>query len=172
MPIRNESNLSAKDVTTWREACRGNFLSFDDIESDTVVTIEKVTSAEVQNLKDYSWEEKTLVYFLEFPETPIILNATNAKTLKGLFGAGKPLKESVGKQITIWPDASVKVAGKAVGGLRIRNALPVSTKELPTIDPERFVKLVKSIQDGKFTKEKAYAKFTFTAEQEAELLKL
>ena len=122
MPIRNESNLSAKDVNTWREACRGNFLSFDDIESDTVVTIEKVTSAEVQNLKDYSWEEKTLVYFLEFPETPIIVNATNAKTLKGLFGAGKPLKESVGKQITIWPDASVKVAGKAVGGLRIRNA--------------------------------------------------
>jgi hypothetical protein len=60
-----------------------------------------------------------IAYFVE-PIKPLVLNATNSKTVKALAG-GSPFVEDW-KNITVelFIDATVKMKGETVGGVRVR----------------------------------------------------
>ena len=68
-----------------------------------------------------------IAYFKENIK-PLVLNATNSKTVKG-FAAGSPFVEDWNNiTVELYLDASVKMKGETVGGVRIRPTQPVKIK--------------------------------------------
>lgn len=87
--------------------------------SDLVLTITRVTRQEVLNPKT---NKKAMKVCLGFKETDklMVLNATNRDIIAKELGYGYKYPSWSGKQITLYVDPNVKVAGKKVGGIRIR----------------------------------------------------
>ena len=111
--------------THWKAiADKSEFLGKQHIdpENDLVVTIKWVEAAETYN--GHKKETARVMYFEEPEVRPMILNATNGKTIANLYGS--PYREDwVGKRIAIFVDPNVpNPSGGAPGGLRIRKYIP------------------------------------------------
>lgn len=99
------------------EMIESKYLKQSDVDTDTVVTIEKVGKANVAP-KGEEPEYKWLIRFTEFPK-PMVLNSTNIKRLAKAC-ASDDTDEWTGKQVVLYVDPDVEFAGNVVGGLRIR----------------------------------------------------
>jgi hypothetical protein len=99
------------------EMIESKYLKQSDVDSDTVVTVEKVGKANVAP-KGEEAEYKWLIRFKEFPK-PMVLNSTNIKRLAKACGS-EDTDEWTGKQAVLFVDPDVEFAGNVVGGLRIR----------------------------------------------------
>lgn len=76
-----------------------------------------------------------IAYFVEQIK-PLVLNATNSKTVKS-FCKGSPFVEDwKNVRVTLWADASVKLMGDIVGGIRIREYQPLPPK--PFFEENKF----------------------------------
>jgi len=74
-----------------------------------------------------------IAYFVE-PIKPLVLNATNSKTVRG-FNQNSPFVEDWGNTlIELYIDTNVKMKGEIVGGVRIKPKQPAITK--PEITPD------------------------------------
>lgn len=96
---------------------------------------------------------------------PLILNATNSKTIAKLYGPY--IEDWAGKQITLFA-STAKLAGDTVECLRIRPR--VADPVAKPITAARLEKAIAAIKAGTFTTDKLRTAFSLNAAQEAYLL--
>lgn len=116
---------------------------------------------------------KTDGYFLDFEESvkPMVINSINRKTITDIVKIQKSLDSAsarnignwIGVQIELSFDSSIKMMGKVVGGIRVRNTQLIKQKQ--PITPERFAKALDAIKAGKFDKDKLVNDYVLTEEQ-------
>jgi len=126
--------MKTQDVS-YRKAYKSDHLGVVDLEE----MIENKQSL-VVTIKEVWFEEGCVVagnkgnhniaYFVEAIK-PLVLNATNAQTIRRLCNGGANLNTwKMPVQVELFIDATVKMKGQIVGGVRIRKALNVA----PIID--------------------------------------
>lgn len=110
--------------THWKKLGDPNFLGgydFDEGEVKTL-TIAGVENKEAFNPGDKKKETVRACIFKENVK-PLILNATNSKTLSRLYKSDY-IEDWIGRKFNIHFDPTVKVGREVVGGLRILPTLP------------------------------------------------
>ena len=125
------------DKTHYRKAFDSPYLSSADIVEPTVLTVRcvKLDTDRTKKTKD----KFNTAYFVEKeirpgePLKPMILNATNSKTMKGLTGSAF-IDDWENVRITVYVDHNVKFGKENVEGLRISPQAPVSRR---VITPEQ-----------------------------------
>ena len=121
--------------THYRKAFDSPYLSSADIVEPTVLTIARVTLEKDKTKK--SGDIFNTAYFEERELRPgeklkpMILNATNSKTMKGITGSPF-LEDWSGVKVTVFVDKNVRFGKESVEGLRISPARV--TKPLLTPD--------------------------------------
>jgi hypothetical protein len=153
-------------LTHWKKLTNPDYLGayelMDGSEKgkDMVVTIDRVVRQMIAGA-DGKKEECTVCYLKECK--PMILNATNQKTIQKLFNS--PFIEKwAGGRMTLYV-AKVKAFGDVVDALRIRPTVP----QLPELSPthEKWNGAKQAITAGTTTVEAIRKSFTLTAANEA-----
>jgi hypothetical protein len=153
-------------LTHWKKLTNPDYLGayelMDGSEKgkDMVVTIDKVVRQMITGA-DGKKEECTVCYLKECK--PMILNATNQKTIQKLFNS--PFIEKwAGGRMTLYV-AKVKAFGDVVDALRIRPTVP----QLPELSPtsEHWSRAKQAIAAGTTTVDAIRKSFTLTAANEA-----
>lgn len=110
--------------TPWRTIILSNYLSRDDFDAGEVkdLTIQRAGRETVVDPTRNSKEECLVVHFEEHSK-PMIFNVTNARRIQKITGT-KMIEGWAGQRISVFFDESVKVAGKKVGGLRVKETPP------------------------------------------------
>lgn len=93
---------------------------------DLILTIKSAAKEEVKN--EDGKADKCLVLYFKEVEKGMVVNATNAKRIEGLYKTGI-VTEWVGKRIGLYVE-NVKAWGKVVPALRVREKAPSSDAEL------------------------------------------
>ncbi|HEY5851975.1 MAG TPA: hypothetical protein VIT62_14570 [Lysobacter sp.] len=115
------------DKTHYRKAFDSPYLSSADIVEPTTLTIKRVTLE-----KDRTKKTKELFNTAHFAEKdlrpgeplkPMILNATNSKTMKALTGSPY-IDDWADVRITVYVDKNVRFGNESVEGLRISPKAP------------------------------------------------
>ncbi len=156
------------DKTHYRKAFNSPYLSSADIVEPVVLTIDYV-KLEGDNTKK-SKDHFNTAYFVEKEIRkgeklkPMILNATNSRTMKNLTDSAF-IDDWSGTQITVYVDPHVRMMGENVEGLRISPERPDIRRALEegTTQWDNAVKAYK--RDGNLDKVKA--RVDVTVEQEA-----
>jgi len=143
-----------KQLTHYRKVFNSPYLSSADIVEPTVLTISKVTQEidKTQKTKDIFNTAYFQEKFIRDGEAlkPMILNATNSRTMKKLTDKDF-IEEWSNTVVTIYVDTNVKHMGTIVDGLRISTEPPITRKPdlIPDTDKwDRAIKVYK--EDGKF----------------------
>ncbi len=124
-------------MPTIHDLKKSKYLSRADVVTPILVTIKSYSEMNVAMEGD----EKEMRYVLHLAEQekPFILNSTNGQIVAQINGS-EDLDNWAGTKIVIYFDPNVPMAGKLVGGLRVRapknqpKILPKPT-EPPPIDP-------------------------------------
>ena len=122
------------DKTHFRKAFDSPYLSSADIVEPTVLTIDHVT-LEIDRTKKTKDSFNT-AHFVEREIRPgeklkpMILNASNSKTMRGLTGSAF-LEDWRSIQVTIYVDHNVRFGKETVEGLRISPHRPEKKKLTP-----------------------------------------
>ena len=127
------------DVTNYIKS-ESSFVTKDDIgQARPVLTISAVDLVEVDN-------QQRLVVMFAGKEKGLPLNKTNGQLLAGAYGTESG--NWIGQQVTLWVDATVMMAGKVVGGLRLTpsaaaapaapTAPPVAPPAAASVPPDEF----------------------------------
>ncbi|EBV4230949.1 hypothetical protein DOR27_16655 [Salmonella enterica subsp. enterica serovar Mikawasima] len=126
----------SEQKTHYRKAFDSPYLSSADIVEPTILTIARVAleSDKTKKTKDVFntayFEERELRPGEKLK--PMILNATNSKTLKGITGS--PFLEVWrGVKVTVFVDKNVRFGKESVEGLRISPARVIK----PSLTPEK-----------------------------------
>jgi hypothetical protein len=121
-----------KDKTHYRRAFDSPYLSSADIVEPTVLTV-KCVRLETDRTKKTKDSFNT-AYFVEKqirpgePLKPMILNATNSKTMKALTGSAF-IDDWNNVRITIYVDGAVRFGKETVEGLRISPHAPEAARK-------------------------------------------
>lgn len=107
-----------------------------------------------------------IAYFVE-PLKPLVLNATNSKTVKALAGGSPFVEDWKQVPVELYIDANVKMKGEVVGGVRIRGG--VAGKQILTKDMDGYNKAINYVKGGGSI-EDIKKKYTLTAEIETSIL--
>lgn len=98
------------------------YLKASDLDGDTTLTIEGVTT-ESMKTKDGKEEEKPVLLFAE--SKPMVMNVTNARAIATLYGDDTDTWG--GKQITLYT-AEVSAFGETTAAIRVRDAKAMQRK--------------------------------------------
>lgn len=112
--------------THWKKLTNPNYLGAYSIEDgrDLVLTIKYVREEQVIGT-DGKKDDCVVAYFYE--NKPMILNATNMKTITKLFGTPY-IEDWVGRKIQVGIE-KVKAFGDIVEALRVRKTIPKAADE-------------------------------------------
>lgn len=124
---------------------------------DLLVTIKKVVREIVTSAGGK--KEECTVCHLE-GQKPLILNATNGKTIAKLYGPY--IEDWAGKSIVLFA-STTKFGGEIVECIRIKPQAIASVKK--PLSDDRLTKAIESIKSGSFTSERLFAQFELTDEQ-------
>ena len=119
--------MSSETKTHFRKAFNSPYLSSADIVGHTILTIARV-SLDADKTKKTKDTFNT-AYFVEQEIRPgeklkpMILNATNSKTMHGLTGSHF-IEEWAGTKVMIYVDQNVKFGKEVMEGLRISPQAP------------------------------------------------
>lgn len=140
------------NLTHWKKLTNPDYLGAYALEpnQDLIVTIKSVAN-EVVTGADGKKETCSVMRFIENVK-PMVLNATNSKTISKLFKSPY-IEEWSGRKIQLYVETGVKAFGDVVDALRVRPFLPVE-KELICADCGKKIK-----SNGKSTAE-TLAKYT------------
>lgn len=143
--------MSNETKTHYRKVFDSPYLSSADIVEPTALTIDFVR-VEV----DHTKKTKDLFNTAHFVEKelrpgeklkPMILNATNSKTMKNLTGSAY-IDDWNGVRITVYVDPNVKFGRESVEGLRISSKMPEAPVDVGAlIEKVASCKLPESLQD-------------------------
>lgn len=122
----------AEKLTHWKKLTNPDYLGAYALEpdQDLVVTIKSVAN-ELVTSPDGKKETCMVMRFNENVK-PMVLNATNSKTIAKLFKTPY-IEEWAGRKIQLYIQTGVKAFGDVVDALRVRPFLPVE-KELKCAD--------------------------------------
>lgn len=159
--------------THYRKAFDSPYLSAADLVEPTVLTVARVqlerdkTKKTSDSFNTIYWTQKELRPGEELK--PMILNATNSKTMKNLTGTPF-IEEWAGTTVTVYVDQNVKFGRETVEGLRISTEKPRQTKpELLKANEKEWKNAVARYkQDGTFD---AIEKFRTVSDENKELIK-
>jgi len=129
-----------------------------DPGKDIVAQIDFVAIEEMHNPSDHTLENKPVVYF-KGDVKPLVLNKTNSKIIAKVLKAEK-VEDWAGQKIQLGLE-QVKAFGEITDAVRVR---PIAPRKNELTD-DRFQKMLKSIEDGKFTVKAAREKFDLTKAQ-------
>jgi hypothetical protein len=105
------------------------YLKKEDATNPLTVTIASVSTDNVAP-EGQPMEIKAVIHFTDQAIKPMVINATNTNIMVAMFSE---MTESwISKQVTIYNDPSVQYAGRVVGGLRIRMAIPTQPVPVQT----------------------------------------
>lgn len=112
----------AEKLTHWKKLNNPDYLGAYALDpgKDMVLTIKGVTNEMITGA-DGKKEECMVMRFAENVK-PLVLNATNAKTIESLFKTPY-IEKWAGRKIQLYSDR-VKAFGETVDAIRIRNYLP------------------------------------------------
>lgn len=117
-------------IDSWEKVIDPNFINAEllgSVGAEKVVTITDIEYAECYDEKTKSKVQKQSLFFNECK--PMVLNKTNAKTLKKLFSPDDDNpKNCIGKKVVLYVVA-LKVAGKPTTGIRIKEYSEVKCEE-------------------------------------------
>lgn len=141
------------EKTHYRKAFDSPYLSSADIVEPTVLTV-KCVRLEADRTKKTKDVFNT-AYFVEReirrgePLKPMILNATNSKTMRGLTGSAF-IDDWNNVRVMIYVDEKVRFGKETVEGLRISHIHPEERKRVLTPEMERAWSRAKEayIRDG------------------------
>lgn len=125
--------MSNENKTHYRKAFNSPYLSSADIVEPVVLTVKSVTLEDDKTKK--TKDHFNTVYFVETEIRrgeklkPMILNATNSRTMKNLTGSAF-IDDWAGTQITVYVDPNVRMMGETVEGLRISPEKPMVRHEI------------------------------------------
>ena len=131
-------NNTVKEKTHYRKAFNSPYLSSADIVEPVVLTIAQValSNDKTKKTKDMfntaSFVEKEIRS--GEPLKPMILNATNSRTMKNLTGSAF-IDDWAGCRITVYVDHNVRMMGDTVDGLRISTEPPMNKQIQPGTTP-------------------------------------
>lgn len=151
-----------EQLTHWKKTFNPDFLGAHDFQpkEEIVATIEGFNEAQ-EIVGSGGKKDVVTALFLEGYK-PLILNRTNAKLISKALKSPY-MEQWTGKAIQLYVQSGVKAFGDVVDAVRVRPVAPKAAK--PTLDTERFKKMLDSIDAGKFTSELAKEKFTLTPDQ-------
>ena len=128
--------MSEKEKTHYRKAFNSPYLSSADIVEPMVFTVKHVNLEKDKTKKTQDffntiyWLEKEIRPGEELK--PMILNATNSKTMKSLTGSPF-IEDWGGTPVTVYVDPHVRFGRDTVEGLRIATERPNTVK--PELKP-------------------------------------
>ena len=120
------------DKTHYRKVFKSDHLGVADLEdfleagSTLVFTIKHVKQeigVQVAGRKINA----NIAYFVE-PIKPLVLNATNSKTVKALSGGSPFVEDWNNILVKLYIDSNAKLKGETVGGVRVHPDAPRATK--------------------------------------------
>lgn len=151
--------------THWKKLVNPDYIGAYALPEgqDMTVTIESV-SREIVTSAGGKKDECTVARLVG--QKPMILNATNSKSIAKLYGPY--IEDWVGKHITLFA-STTRLSGETVECIRIRPKVSNAEPQKKPISSERLEKAIESIKSGDFTKEKLYARFELTDEQQDKL---
>ena len=157
--MKKSMNSNADSKTHWKQLMNPEFLGAYSLPEgeDLVVTIDLVENREIVGAQGKK-EICTVAHLAN--EKPMILNATNCKTLAKLFG--KHIEDWAGQPMTLYA-TTTKFGGDTVECLRIRAQTPVPVKQ--AINEERLSKAISKINSGAYTVAKLTALYQLTPTQ-------
>lgn len=127
--------------THYRKAFDSPYLSSADIVEPTVLTIQRVALEKDHTKK--TGDQFNTAYFVEKEIRPgeklkpMILNASNSKTLRGLTGSPF-IEDWQSVRVTIYVDSNVRFGKETVEGLRISPHAPAEKKAVLTPANEKM----------------------------------
>lgn len=147
--------MSSENKTHYRKVFKSDHLGSADLEdyvetgSNLIFTISHVKQeigAKVAGKKINA----NIAYFVEDVK-PLVLNATNSKIMKGLTGSCF-IENWQNIPVQLYIDASVKMKGETVGGVRINPNPPRIQKPVVTPENSRMWQNAKAayLRDGNF----------------------
>ncbi|WP_186157921.1 hypothetical protein [Burkholderia gladioli] len=150
---------NAQSKTHWKRLINPDYIGAYALnpDEDLTVTIDYVRREQISGA-DGKKEECTVAHLKG--HKPLILNATNSKSIHKLYGPY--IEDWEGKQITLYA-STTKAFGETVECLRIRPTVARPTR--PKIADDRLQQAIKSIKDGQYTTDQLFRKFDLTYEQ-------
>lgn len=154
--------------THWKKLTNPDYLGSYalDPDKDLIVTIKSVSN-EVVKGPDGKEEECIVARFIDGTK-PMILNATNCKTISQVYGTPY-IEDWCGKSIQIYI-AQVKAFGEVVDALRIRKKKPTVDKPALTTESKKLDSIIQKIRTGETTMETVRNYFTVSTEMEQYIL--
>ena len=144
--------MSNETKTHYRKAFDSPYLSSADIVEPTVLTVKRVT-LELDRTKKTKDLFNT-AHFIEReirkgePLKPMILNATNSKTLKALTNSAF-IDDWLNVRVTIYVDHNVRFGKETTEGLRISPHQPEEKRQLTPQSVKAWAKAVEAFKrDG------------------------
>lgn len=139
--------MDQRKLTPWREFFKSDHFSAWDLEEgeERVLTIASVGREQVMN-PGTSKKESCLVIGFKEKQKPMVLNATNCKTIHQITGE-KHVENWIGRRIQVYQSVT-KLRGEEVLCLRIRPAEPPATKPELTPEHEKWQGAINSIAAG------------------------
>ena len=135
--------METKTKTHYRKVMKSDHLGSADLEEmleegrSLVFTIDSVKQEYGTRVAGKKIDAN-IAYFKESIK-PLVLNATNAKVIKGF--AGTPFIELwKGIPIELYIDPTVRMKGEVVGGVRIKPVMPKIQKSKPVFTEANFEK--------------------------------
>lgn len=112
------------EKTHWKKLNNPDYLGAYALEpgKDLIATI-KTVRREMVTGQDGKKTECTVAHFQDKAIKPMILNATNCKTIQKLYKTPY-VEDWAGRSIQIYIDSNIRVAGETVEGLRVRAFVP------------------------------------------------
>ncbi|WP_293398557.1 hypothetical protein [Polaromonas sp.] len=158
------------EKTHYRKAFDSPYLSSADIVEPTILTVQRVSLE-----SDKTKKTKDLFNTAHFVEKelrpgeklkPMILNASNSKTMKHLTGSAF-IDDWVNVPITVFVDKNVRFGKDTVEGLRIRSESP--KRQLKPITDERLKQAIEAIKGGTYTAVQLEGRYSLTVAQQSTL---
>lgn len=157
--------------THYRKAFDSPYLSSADITEPTILTIERVALEQ-----DRTKKTKDLFNTAHFVEKelrpgeklkPMILNATNSKTLRNLTGSAF-IEDWQNVQVTIYVDQNVRFGKETMEGLRISPKAPQKKQLTPGNELAWNNAKEAYLRDGNL--DKVLARVSMTTEHQKQLI--
>jgi hypothetical protein len=155
-----QAESSQETRTHWKKLVDPRYIGAYALPNgnDLTVTIELV-QLETVKMMGGKEEDHSIMYLKG--QKPMILNATNSKSIHKLYGPY--IEDWAGKQITLYA-STAKLGGELVECLRIRPNIPAREKK--SIGGERLTKALEQIKAKTYTLAKLRAQFALTDDQE------
>lgn len=156
--------MSEPVKTHWKQLTDPRFIGAYALPNgaDLTVTINYVQKDTITMMGGK--KEDHLLMYLYDGWKPMILNATNGKTIEKLYGAY--IEDWAGQRITLYA-STTKMGSDIVECLRIRAKVPPTEKE--TLTAARFTKALAGVKAGTYAAATLRDKFALTDAQHAAL---